>query len=82
MKLVPIAGWTAAGVTDLFQGQLLRGLLYLGANLVLGICMIVYILMSRMDYYEDTLVATETVFEKKEQPHPAISTKRRIPESM
>ena len=38
MKLVPIAGWTAAGVTDLFQGQLLRGLLYLGANLVPGIC--------------------------------------------
>lgn len=65
MKLVPIAGWTAAGVTDLFRGQLLRGLLYLGANLVLGLCMIVYILMSRMDYYEDTLVATETVFEKK-----------------
>ncbi|MCH1981763.1 putative ABC exporter domain-containing protein [Ruminococcus sp. OA3] len=65
MKLVPIAGWTAAGVTYLFQGQLLQGFLYLSANLVFGLCMIVYILMSRMDYYEDTLVATETVFEKK-----------------
>ncbi len=65
MRLVPVAGWTAAGVTSLFEGQLFTGLGYLGANLMFGLCLVIYILLSKMDYYEDTLVAAETVFEKK-----------------
>ncbi len=65
MELIPVAGWTAAGVTHILSGAWETGLLFLGANLLAGALLIVYILLSRLDYYEDALVATETVFEKK-----------------
>ncbi len=65
LSLVPVAGWTAAGVTALLTGALTEGLLYMGANLLLCAALVAYILLANLDYYEDTLVATETAFERK-----------------
>lgn len=65
MTYIPLAGWTAAGVTQLLSGHVAAGLFFLGLNLLAGIGLVVYIMLSRYDYYEDTLVATETAFAKK-----------------
>jgi hypothetical protein len=65
LAFIPIAGWTASGVTALISGQIGAGLLWLGANVLLVAVMIAYILLSNPDYYEDVLVATETAYEKK-----------------
>jgi len=61
----PIAGWTAAGVTAFLSGEILMGFIFIAANMLLGVGLTTYILLSKLDYYEDTLVATETAFEKK-----------------
>ncbi|MDR3119936.1 MAG: putative ABC exporter domain-containing protein [Clostridiales bacterium] len=65
LTFIPVAGWTAAGVSAFLSGATGAGLLYFGANLLLGIGLIVYLLFSNPDYYEDVLVATETAYEKK-----------------
>lgn len=65
LAFLPVAGWTAAGVTAIFAGELAAGLMFLGANLLLGAGLAVFLLKSNPDYYEDTLVATETAYEKK-----------------
>jgi hypothetical protein len=64
LSFIPIAGWTANSVTAFLSGELPRGLLFLGLNLLLGAGMTIYILLSKTDYYEDVLVATETAYEK------------------
>jgi len=63
LAFVPIAGWTAFGTTALIIGEIGMGVLFLGANILLGAGLVVYIILSKPDYYEDTLVATETAFE-------------------
>ncbi|MCL2171065.1 MAG: putative ABC exporter domain-containing protein [Defluviitaleaceae bacterium] len=60
----PIAGWTATGIVNIFAGYTAIGLAFLAGNLVFGGIITAYILLSNPDYYEDTLVATETAFEK------------------
>lgn len=65
LTYIPVAGWTAAGITALLSGELTKGLLFLSANVALCGGLIAYILHTNVDYYEDTLVATETAFEKK-----------------
>ena len=65
LTYVPIAGWTAAGVTAFLSGEFLAGFLFSGANVLLGAGLTSYIMLTNPDYYEDTLVATETVYEKK-----------------
>ena len=65
MKFIPVAGWTASGITALLTGETTNGLLYLALNLILGAGLTVFILLSRADYYEDVLVTTETAYEKK-----------------
>ncbi len=65
LTFVPFAGWTAAGITRLLFGNLLPGLLLIGANLFVALALVTAILLSRQEYYEDTLVATETAFQKK-----------------
>ncbi|MDL2252598.1 putative ABC exporter domain-containing protein [Ruminococcaceae bacterium OttesenSCG-928-I18] len=62
---VPIAGWTAASAIALLGGHYLAGALWLGLLVLGGGVMVAYIMLSKVDYYEDVLVATETAFEKK-----------------
>jgi hypothetical protein len=64
MMWIPVIGWCTAGVTWLLAGNLL-GWLFLGLNLLLCVGMIVFITKTNPDYYEDTLVATETLFEQR-----------------
>lgn len=61
----PIIGWTSAGAISLIEGDLLSGLRWIGLLVLSCLGMLYYIIQSRSDYYEDVLVATETVFEKK-----------------
>jgi hypothetical protein len=65
LGFIPVAGWTASGVTAIISGQIGEGLLWLCANVLFMAVMIAYILLSNPDYYEDVLVATETAYEKK-----------------
>ena len=65
MRFIPLAGWTAASLTGFFAGDMLTGFLFLGLIVLLGLVLVAYIILSKLDYYEDTLVATETAFEKK-----------------
>lgn len=61
----PVAGWVSEGVIALITGELSRGLLFLGLMVLTGALLILYIALSNPDYYEDVLLATETMFEKK-----------------
>ncbi len=65
MAFIPVAGWTAASITYFLSGELFKGAVFLAINLIFGIGLVLYLLLSKIDYYEDTLIATETVFEKK-----------------
>ncbi|MCL2243904.1 MAG: putative ABC exporter domain-containing protein [Treponema sp.] len=65
MKFIPVAGWTASGLTSLLTGDITGGIFFLSLNLLLGAGLTIYILLSRADYYEDVLVTTETAYEKK-----------------
>ncbi len=65
LSYIPIVGWTASGVSLLLTGELAAGLLYFAADALLGVSLVTYLMLSKTDYYEDTLVATETAFEKK-----------------
>jgi len=64
-KFVPIAGWTSCAITSILSGDILNGIFFFGLNFVLGAGLTIYILLSKADYYEDVLVATETAYEKK-----------------
>ena len=64
LAFIPVAGWTASGVTALISGHIGVGFLWLGANVLFLIVMVAYVLLSNPDYYEDVLVATETAYEK------------------
>ncbi len=65
LSFIPFAGWTARGAIDIISGELISGLMFLSLNLACCILIMVYILRSNRDYYEDTLVATESLFERK-----------------
>lgn len=65
LACVPFAGWASAGAMALIAGRTLAGVLWLLLLVLAGGGMLAYIMLSRSDYYEDVLVATETAFEKK-----------------
>jgi len=65
LAATPIVGWASAGAIALIEGKLLAGFGWLGLLALSGAGMLLYIMLSRADYYEDVLVATETAFEKK-----------------
>jgi hypothetical protein len=61
----PVAGWASAGAIFLLEGNAGSGALLFGLIGSAIIVLIAYIALSRPDYYEDVLVASETAFEKK-----------------
>ncbi len=61
----PVSGWAAQAATSLVAGKLATGLLFIGVIAVAGGGLVTYLLLGKVDYYEDVLVATETAFEKK-----------------
>jgi hypothetical protein len=61
----PVAGWAAEGAIALIRGGLGRGLFFLALPLLGSALLILYVILSRSDYYEDVLVAAEGTFEKK-----------------
>lgn len=63
--LIPFAGWTTTSGFAFVEGNFLAGAAWLFLLLLLGAGMVAYLMLSRSDYYEDVLVATETAFEKK-----------------
>lgn len=65
LAATPIVGWASAGAIALIKGNFFSGLVLLGLLVLSGGGMLLYIMLSRSDYYEDVLVATETTFEKK-----------------
>lgn len=65
LAAAPFVGWASAGAVALIEGNLLSGLGWLGLLVLSGVGMLLYLMLSRSDYYEDVLVATETAFEKK-----------------
>jgi hypothetical protein len=65
VRFFPVSGWTASGVTAFLSGEILTGGFFFGLNLLLGAGATAYILLSNPDYYEDTLVSTETMYEKQ-----------------
>lgn len=64
LRLTPIAGWMAQSTMSAIAGQWGPATGWLLATLALGGLMVGYLLISRVDYYEDVLVATETAFER------------------
>ncbi len=65
MAATPFIGWASAGAIALIEGKLLAGCVWLGLLVLTGAGLLMTIMYSRSDYYEDVLVATETAFEKK-----------------
>jgi len=63
-SLIPIAGWAAAGSTAFIAGETLAGALFFGLLVLIGAILVAAIYIGKPDYYEDVLVATETMFEK------------------
>jgi len=63
--MIPAPGWGAAALTSFIKGQFITGGLFLAltAAAITGLLILLFWLKS--DYYEDVLVATESVFEKK-----------------
>lgn len=61
----PVIGWAASACIAVFSGAVLTGLFFFGITVLFGAALIAYLALSRTDYYEDVLVATETTFEKR-----------------
>jgi len=64
-SFTPVAGWAATGAVMLITGHYTAGFLYLGLLTLFGAILVIVIYVNNPDYYEDVLVATETLFEKK-----------------
>lgn len=62
---LPFSGWGTAGAVAFVSGNTMTGFFWLGLLVLSNVGMIAYLLLSRVDYYEDVLVAAETAFEKK-----------------
>lgn len=65
LNFIPFIGWAAAAAGALLGGHLLSGIGWLALLLLGGGGLLAYTMLSKSDYYEDVLVATETAYEKK-----------------
>ncbi|MDR0671422.1 MAG: putative ABC exporter domain-containing protein [Oscillospiraceae bacterium] len=61
----PVVGWMSEGALAFLTGSAAAGWMFFGLTAAAGAALVVYILLSRPDYYEDVLVASETSYEKK-----------------
>ena len=66
LAAVPVAGWLTRGAFALLGGDLVPGIGLCLLTLLACAGIILYILKTKRDYYEDVLVATETAFQKKQ----------------
>jgi hypothetical protein len=64
VAFVPVAGWMSTGISAFLLGDMVAGVMFFSANILLGVLLTAYIMLSKPDYYEDTLVSTETAYEK------------------
>lgn len=62
---IPIVGWAAGCFFAFVEGNTALALLWLLLLVLGGVGIVVCIMKSKTNYYEDVLVATETSFEKK-----------------
>lgn len=65
LSLTPFVGWSSEAAVSMIMGGFVRGILFVGISLFSGGLLLSYILLGKIDYYEDVLVATETSFERK-----------------
>lgn len=63
----PVAGWAAAGIIALISGEIISGIFFSGLLIISAVSLLLFLLLSNPDYFEDVLVATETAFEKKRE---------------
>jgi hypothetical protein len=61
----PVLGWISEAAAASVRGDVFRVLLFSGVTLSALALLVLFIVKSNPDYYEDVLVATETAFEKK-----------------
>ena len=66
LAAVPVAGWLTRGAFAFLEGDLLLGVGLCLLTLLASAGIVLYILKTKRDYYEDVLVATETAFQKKQ----------------
>jgi hypothetical protein len=67
MTWIPAIGWATEGPFAFYSGRIGDGLICFGLCFIAIGLLENYLLRSRVDYYEDVLVATETAFEKKRE---------------
>jgi len=60
----PIVGWASAGITHVILGNTFTGLFFMGLLLASWFAFFGAVYFGNPEYYEDVLVATESVFEK------------------
>jgi hypothetical protein len=62
--MTPVTGWASKGALALITGDAGTGWLLYALMVIAGALLLLCIAFSKLDYYEDVLVATETAFEK------------------
>ena len=65
LSSLPISGWVSEGLISFLRGDMLTGFLFFGVMASFGALLMVVIILSNPDYYEDVLVASENAFERK-----------------
>jgi len=65
MSYAPVLGWASAGVVAFISGETAAGALFFSLLFLTGAVSVAVIYIGKPDYYEDVLVASETLFERK-----------------
>ena len=65
LSFTPVIGWASAGTIAFITGEYLIGILFFGLLAILGTVLVCLVYFGNPDYFEDVLVASETMFEKK-----------------
>jgi len=65
MSYTPVLGWASAGIVAFITGEYAAGALFFSLLFLAGAASVGFIYIGKPDYYEDVLVASETMFERK-----------------